>query len=72
MFSIRQDNTRYFDVHHTENDTVDKLDPVAMRQVVAAFATTVWVAANVEQDFGRWPGAGEVKDPDSDSGQPAM
>ena len=39
------DGTRYFDVHHTANDTLAQVDPAALRQSVAAFATTIWLAA---------------------------
>ena len=38
--SLYQDGTRYFDVHHTPDDTLDKVDPVQLRQNVAA-----WTAA---------------------------
>ena len=32
------DGTKYFDVHHTANDTLAQVDPQALRQSVAAFA----------------------------------
>jgi carboxypeptidase Q len=38
--SLNQDGTRYFDYHHTPDDTLDKIDPVQLRQNVAA-----WTAA---------------------------
>jgi carboxypeptidase Q len=38
--SLSQDGTRYFDWHHTPDDTLDKIDPVQLRQNVAA-----WTAA---------------------------
>ena len=38
--SLGQDGTRYFDWHHTPDDTLDKIDPVQLRQNVAA-----WTAA---------------------------
>jgi len=38
--SLGQDGTRYFDIHHTPDDTLDKIDPVQLRQNVAA-----WTAA---------------------------
>jgi hypothetical protein len=34
---MNQDGTRYFDVHHTPDDTLDKIDPVQLRQNVAAW-----------------------------------
>jgi carboxypeptidase Q len=45
------DGTRYFDVHHTANDTMSQVDPAALRQSVSAFATSVWLAA---QYPGQW------------------
>ncbi|MEO8454645.1 MAG: M20/M25/M40 family metallo-hydrolase [Sphingomicrobium sp.] len=35
--SLNQDGTRYFDVHHTPDDTLDKVDPEQLRQNVAAW-----------------------------------
>ena len=35
--SLHQDGTRYFDVHHTPDDTLDKVDPEDLRQNVAAW-----------------------------------
>ena len=45
------DGTDYFDVHHTANDTLAQVDPKALRQSVAAFATSVWLGA---QYPGKW------------------
>ena len=38
--AFSQDGTRYFDYHHTPDDTLDKIDPAQLRQNVAA-----WTAA---------------------------
>src|SRR3954447_2894806 len=35
--SLGQDGTRYFDIHHTPDDTLDKIDPEQLRQNVAAW-----------------------------------
>jgi carboxypeptidase Q len=35
--SLNQDGTRYFDWHHTPDDTLDKVDPEQLRQNVAAW-----------------------------------
>ena len=35
--SLGQDGTRYFDIHHTPDDTLDKIDPAQLRQNVAAW-----------------------------------
>jgi carboxypeptidase Q len=34
---LSQDGTHYFDIHHTPDDTLDKVDPEALRQNVAAW-----------------------------------
>src|SRR4051795_12225088 len=41
--SLGQDGTRYFDVHHTPDDTLDKIDPAQLRQNVAAWTVTLAV-----------------------------
>lgn len=49
---LRQDGTRYFDYHHTKNDTLDKIDREEMRQNVAAYAVLAWLSAQSPVDFG--------------------
>lgn len=49
VFSLAQDGTLYFDYHHTPNDTLDKIDPVALDQATAAYAVVVWLLAQAEQ-----------------------
>ena len=39
--SLSQDGTRYFDYHHTPDDTLDKVDPAQLRQNVAAWTTAL-------------------------------
>ena len=41
--SLSQDGTRYFDYHHTPDDTLDKIDPAQMRQNVAAWTSVLAV-----------------------------
>ena len=50
-FRLVQDGRDYFDLHHTPDDTFDKVDPVALRQNVAAYAVFLWLAANTDVDF---------------------
>ena len=57
ILDLRQDVTRYFDFHHTANDTLDKVDPGVLAQAAAAFATAAWAAAEMDGDFGRIPEA---------------
>lgn len=59
---LRQDGTRYFDYHHTENDTFDKIDAGEMAQNVAAYAVLAWLAAQSPVDFGSGPGLIEAGD----------
>jgi len=40
---LSQDGTRYFDYHHTPDDTLDKIDPAQLRQNVAAWTATLAV-----------------------------
>lgn len=55
--SLHQDTTRYFEWHHTANDTLDKIDPEQLRQNVAAYVVVAYLAAEAEGDFGSAPGA---------------
>ena len=41
--SLGQDGIRYFDIHHTPDDTLDKVDPEALRQNVAAWTAMLAV-----------------------------
>lgn len=46
---LNQDGTRYFDYHHTPDDTLDKVDPVQLRQNVAAWTAVLSVLANAPE-----------------------
>jgi hypothetical protein len=50
-FSLAQDGTRYFAVHHTADDTLDKIDPAQLRQAVAAWTTVLAIAADSPVEF---------------------
>lgn len=50
-FRLRQDGRDYFDLHHTQEDTIDKVDPEALKQNVAAWAATVYIASELEGDY---------------------
>ncbi|MBE2210383.1 MAG: M28 family peptidase [Xanthomonadaceae bacterium] len=52
---LQQDGTDYFDLHHSPDDTLDKVDPEALRQNVAAYAVFAWLAANAKGGFGSAP-----------------
>ena len=38
---LAQDATRYFDIHHTPDDTLDKIDPAALEQCVEVWTATL-------------------------------
>jgi hypothetical protein len=51
VFNLNQDGTDYFDLHHTPDDTLDKVDPEALKQNVAAWATMLYLAAEIPGGF---------------------
>ena len=48
IIDLNQDGTRYFDLHHTPDDTLDKIDPVQLRQNVAVWTQVAGILANYE------------------------
>lgn len=46
-----QNGLDYFDLHHTPDDTFDKIEPDAFRQNVAAYAVFAWIASETGWDF---------------------
>lgn len=61
--SLSHDGTHYFDVHHTAEDTLDKIDPKDLAQNVAAYAVFAYLAAQADGDFGSAPHAAEPAKP---------
>ena len=53
--ALSQDGTDYFDLHHTPDDTLDKIDPAALAQNVAAYTVFAYLAADAQGDFGSAP-----------------
>ena len=53
VFSLRQDGTDYFDLHHTADDTLDKVVPENLSQNTAAYIVFAYIAANSEQKISR-------------------
>jgi hypothetical protein len=51
LAGLAQDGTRYFDIHHSADDTMDKIDPEQMRQNVAVWAAFTYLAADSDVDF---------------------
>lgn len=62
MLDVAQDVSSYFDIHHTANDTFDKIEPEALAQVSAAVAVIAYGVANLEGGMGRIPE--EKRNPD--------
>lgn len=54
---LGQDGTDYFDLHHTPDDTLDKIDPAALAQNAAAYAVFAYLAAAADGGFGSAPKA---------------
>lgn len=50
---LQVDETRYFWYHHTNADTIDKLDPREMAMCVAAMAVVSYVVADMEEKLPR-------------------
>jgi len=48
LIDLQQDGTRYFDLHHTPDDTLDKIDKAQLRQNVAVWTQVVGILANQE------------------------
>ncbi len=48
---LKQNGRDYFDLHHTPDDTLDKIDPKELAQNVAAYAATIYLAADTDVEF---------------------
>ncbi len=48
---LKQNGRDYFDLHHTPDDTLDKIDPKELAQNVAAYAVAIYLAADSDVDF---------------------
>jgi carboxypeptidase Q len=53
VLDVAQDHSKYFDWHHTEGDTADKLDPADLSLATAAFANLTWALASAPELLGR-------------------
>jgi hypothetical protein len=51
VVQFRQDMNRYFDVHHSANDTLAMIDPKQLAQNVAVWASFLYTVANSDIDF---------------------
>jgi len=55
---LSQNGMDYFDLHHTPDDTLDKIKPDELAQNVAAYAATIYMIANSDVDFRKKPKSG--------------
>ncbi len=51
VVTLRQNGWDYFDLHHTADDTFDKIDPEELAQNVAVYAVFAYLASEVEGGF---------------------
>lgn len=51
VVTLKQSGWDYFDLHHTADDTFDKVAPETMRQNIAAWSGFIWMAANIDGDL---------------------
>ncbi len=61
VFDLLTDATRYFDLHHTPNDTFDKIDPAQLRHNVACYSALAYMVADLDDNLGRAPRAEKAK-----------
>ena len=47
LFGLTQDSSAYFDVHHTANDTFDKVDRATLDRATAAMAALLYAVADL-------------------------
>ncbi len=51
VVTAQQNGWDYFDLHHTPEDTLDKVSPEDLSQNVAAYAALIYMASEMEGDF---------------------
>jgi hypothetical protein len=51
VVDLKQNDWDYFDLHHTANDTLDKISQQALDRNVAAYAAFLYLVADSEEDF---------------------
>jgi len=49
--SFDVDSSRYFEIHHTPADTIDKINPKDVASCVAAMAVMAYTVADMPQTF---------------------
>ena len=49
MMAYSGDSTKYFTIHHTPADTVDRIDPQEVSKAAASLAAMIYVVADMPQ-----------------------
>jgi hypothetical protein len=57
MVQVRQDTSRYFDVHHAASDTLEQVQPQELAHAAAAVALVAWALAEQPEPLQRVPPA---------------
>jgi len=55
LLGLGTESGHYFDYHHSDADTVDKVDPNDYRESLAAFTLMTWVLAEMDETLPRTP-----------------
>jgi hypothetical protein len=59
VFELQHDASKYFEIHHTDADRIDRVDPKDLAFNVAAYSTLAWALAGTPEDLERgsriWP-----------------
>lgn len=53
LFGLRQETGRYFDYHHTADDTFDKIEPASLDKAAAALAAMAYAVADLPRIHAR-------------------
>jgi hypothetical protein len=51
QLEMRQEGSHYFDIHHSAEDTLDKVSPAELDKAAAAWAATIWTITDSGVDF---------------------
>ena len=63
LTGLHPDDSHYFDFHHTNADTYDKIDPVALAEGAAAVTGWTWLMANAPAQPAAAPAAAPAAEP---------
>ena len=53
MLAYQGDSTRYFTIHHTPADTIDRIAPEEVSKAAAALAVVTYVVADAKERLPR-------------------